>query len=526
MRSIKLFISADSSSVAAGADEVCEALEQALLRQGREATILRTGSRGAYFLEPMIEIETERGRLAYANVSRGDIPKLLKGGLLSGRAVRPFYRGPVSDIPFFRRQTRITFRRCGVVNPASIDDCVAARAYLPLRKALFDLTPQQVIDEVKASGLRGRGGAAFPTGLKWQTAKDSPADERFIVANGDEGDPGTYADRMLMEGDPHALIEGMAVAARAVGAARGYVYIRAEYPAAIRRVRDAIAQARAAGYLGPDILGSGLAFDLEVRTGAGAYICGEETALLESLEGRRGMVRPKPPYPAEQGLFGKPTVVNNVTTLSTVPAILENGGACYAAFGVGRSRGTIPLQLAGRLRTPGLVEVPFGMTLGEVIKTFGGGMPRGRRFKAVQVGGPLGAIFPRALLNTAVDFEAFAAAGGLLGHGGIVVFDEKADMVALSHHFARFFAHESCGVCTPCRIGTKRAEEILERVAAGETDRSELDLLDDLASTMRPASLCALGQMATNPVTSAMKYFPEEFAKRVGEVKRASRKAG
>ena len=521
---MNLFISSDSSSIAAGADEVCEALEQELSRQDLRATVVRTGSRGAYFLEPLIEVETPEGRIAYANVSPGDIPELLRGGLLNGRAIRPFYRGPVSDIPFFKGQTRITFRRCGVVDPASLEDCVAAGAYQSLRKALFDLTPQQIIDEMKASGLRGRGGAAFPTGLKWQTAKDYPADERFIVANGDEGDPGTYADRMIMEGDPHALIEGMAIAARAVDASHGYIYIRAEYPAAIRRMGTALEQARAAGYLGPDILGSGFAFDIEVRTGAGAYICGEETALLESLEGKRGMVRPKPPFPAEKGLFGKPTVVNNVTTLSTVPAILEHGGAWYAAFGSGRSLGTVPLQLAGRLRTPGLVEIPFGMPLGEVIETFGGGMPKGRKFKAVQVGGPLGAIFPRALLDTAVDFEAFAAAGGLLGHGGIVVFDDQADMVELSHHFARFFAHESCGVCTPCRIGTKRAEEILERVVAGETDRAELDLFEDLASTMRPASLCALGQLATNPVTSAMKYFPEEFAKKVGGKKRASRK--
>ena len=459
----------------------------------------------------MIEVDTPGGRLAYTNVRADDIPNLLRGGMLNGEPVRPFSQGPVDEIPFLKRQTRITFRRCGVIDPSSVDAAAATGAYQSLRKALFQLGPQGVIEEVKRSGLRGRGGAAFPTGVKWQTAKDCPADERFVVANGDEGDPGTYADRMLMEGDPHALIEGMAIAAFAVGASRGYIYIRAEYPWAIRRVRSAIEQARDRGYLGPDILRSGFSFDIQARTGAGAYICGEETALLESLEGNRGMVRPKPPYPAESGLFGKPTVVNNIVTLCTVPAIIESGGERYASLGVGRSRGTIPLQLGGSLRTPGLVEVPFGMSVGEVLRDFGGGVPRGRRFKAFQAGGPLGAIFPASMQDTVIDFEGFSAAGGLIGHGGIVVYDDRTDMAVLASHFARFFAHESCGVCTPCRIGTKRAEEILERVVHRQTDQSELDLLADLASTMAPASLCALGQMATNPVVSAMRHFPEEF---------------
>ncbi len=512
---MNIFISTDSSSVAAGSLEVREALQTEIDRRGLDDSIISTGSRGGYFLEPMIELDTPLGRLAYVNLNAEDVPGLVGRGLLEGKDIDPFYRGPVDKIPFFERQTRITFDRCGIVDPSSLDSCVEAGAYKPLQKVLFELKPQQVIDEVKESGLRGRGGAAFPTGIKWQTAKDFPADEKFILANGDEGDPGTYADRMIMEGDPHALIEGMVIAAYAVGASSGYIYIRAEYPEAIRRMQSAMDQAKASGFLGPDILGSGFDYDMEIRIGAGAYICGEETAMIESLEGKRGMVRTKPPFPAEKGLFGKPTIVNNVVTLSTIPPILDQGGKWYSSFGVGRSKGTIPLQLAGSLRTPGLVEIPFGSTVGDLLESFGGGMPEGRTFKAFQAGGPLGAIFPPSLRDTIIDFEAFSEAGGLIGHGGIVVFDERTDMAKIAHHFARFFVHESCGVCTPCRIGTKRAEEILERVVDGASDRSELDLLEDLAGTMAPASLCALGQMATNPITSAMNSFPEEFTNRI-----------
>lgn len=473
-----------------------------------------TGSRGAFFLEPMIEVDTERGRVGYANVRAEDVPALLDNGLLEGAAITPYFVGLVDEVPFLRGQERITFRNCGVIEAGSLRAYQDAGGGEALRGALFGLTTQQIIEEVKRSCLLGRGGAAFPAGLKWQTVADCGSDEKYVVANGDEGDPGTYADRMLMEGDPFALLEGMAICARAVGAHAGFIYVRAEYPRAREVLQNAIAVAREAGFLGPDLLGSGFAFDVEVRRGAGAYVCGEETALLESLEGKRGMVRPKPPYPAVQGLFGKPTVVNNVTTLATIPPILRHGGDCYASFGTGRSRGTVALQLSGALRTPGLVELPFGVTLREVLNIYGGGVPEGRRFLAAQTGGPLGDLLTEQSLDLPVDFEAFAAVGGMLGHGGIVVYDDRTDPLELAHRLMAFCAEESCGKCAPCRIGSQRATEILaarlrDEAAVPSALRKEpeddLALLNDIAFAMRGASLCALGASAPTPVLSALK---------------------
>jgi formate dehydrogenase iron-sulfur subunit len=507
-----LFISNDTSSRSIGAREVEAALRTEQTRRGSFHLAL-TGSRGAFFLEPLIEVDTPAGRVGYANVRAEDVPALLDGGLLEGRPISPFYIGPLADVPFLRKQTRVTFRNCGVIEAGSLVAYRAAGGGEALRRALFELDSQSIIDEVKRSGLRGRGGAAFPTGTKWQTVADCVSEEKIIVANGDEGDPGTYADRMLMEGDPFALLEGMAICARAVGAHQGYIYVRAEYPRAHAVMQKAIESARAAGFLGDDTLGVGSGFDfhVELRRGGGAYVCGEETALLESLEGKRGMVRPKPPYPAISGLFGLPTVVNNVTTYATIPPILRGGGDWYAAMGNGRSRGTIALQLAGSLRTPGLVEVPFGISLREVLDTFGGGLPDGHQLLAVQTGGPLGDLMRGESLDLPIDFDQFAQAGSMLGHGGIVVYDERTDPLELAHRLMAYAAHESCGKCAPCRLGSQRAAEILASHLRGEALPNDLTIIDDIAFAMRSASLCALGAMAPTPVLSAIRLFPQSF---------------
>ena len=428
--------------------------------------------------------------------------------------------GRIEDHPFFARQQRFTFARCGVIDPLSLDDYAAHGGWQALDKARA-LSPQAVVDEVKASGLRGRGGAGFPTGIKWQTVLDTKAPEKFIVCNADEGDSGTFADRMLMEGDPFCLIEGMAIAAHAVGAGRGYIYIRSEYPFAIRVMRAAIA--RAAARIAP--------FVLEVRVGAGAYVCGEETALLDSIEGKRGQVRAKPPLPAIEGLFGRPTVINNVLSLAAVPFILAAGAAAYQAVGFGRSRGTMPIQLAGNVRNGGLFEAGFGITLGELVNDIGGGTETGRPVKAVQVGGPLGAYFPPAMFDLPFDYEAFAAAGGLIGHAGITVFDDTVDMAHMARFAMEFCAHESCGKCTPCRIGAVRGVETIDRIVAGGRQASgleampqmrnatprtrsraeEITLLRDLCDTMKFGSLCALGGFTPYPVLSALDHFPQDF---------------
>lgn len=507
---IELFLSHDTSTRSIGGTEVEAALRAEETARGTFRLVL-TGSRGAFFLEPMIEVDTPAGRVAYVNVTAEDVPALLDSGLIEGKPISPFYAGPVSEIPFFQGQVRVTFANCGVIDSASLEAYAAAGGWEALRIALFELRPEGIVEEVKRSGLRGRGGAAFPTGIKWQTVASCEDHEKYVVANGDEGDPGTYADRMLMEGDPFALLEGMAICARAVGARQGIVYIRAEYPRAAASMLAAIEAGRKAGMLGEGIMGTAFSFDVEVRRGGGAYVCGEETALLESLEGKRGMVRPKPPYPATQGLFGKPTVVNNVTTLATVPPILRRGGDWYASMGTERSKGTIALQLCAGLRTPGLVEVPFGISLREVLQVYGGGLREGRSLVAVQVGGPLGDLLPANALDIPIDFEAFAGAGGMLGHGGIVVYDDRTDPLELAHRLMEFAAHESCGKCAPCRVGSQRAAEILASHLKGRGVPGDLELLEDIAFAMRGASLCALGSMAPTPVLSAIRLFPEAF---------------
>jgi len=507
--SVTIYIPGDSGALALGADKVAKAIEKGIATRGIDATIVRNGSRGAYFLEPMIEVATDAGRVAYGPVSAKDVASLFDAGLVSGGGHR-LSLGDPEKIPFIAKQTRLTFARCGVTDPLSLDDYKAHGGLTGLANAVA-MAPADIVKQVADSGLRGRGGAGFPTGIKWKTVLDTTADRKYIVCNADEGDSGTFADRMIMEGDPFVLIEGMAIAGIAVGATKGFVYIRSEYPHAVRAMQRAVEIARRAGVLGVNVLGSPNAFDMEVRVGAGAYVCGEETSLLESLEGRRGIVRAKPPLPAHKGLFGKPTVINNVISLASVPVIMDRGAAFYKDFGMGRSRGTIPLQIAGNARNGGLFEAAFGLTLGAIVDDIGGGTATGRPVKAVQVGGPLGAYFPRALFDTPFDYEAFAAKDGLIGHAGIVVFDDTADMLKQARFAMEFCAIESCGKCTPCRIGSTRGVETLDKIAANIEPEKQIALVTDLCNTMKFGSLCALGGFTPYPVMSALNHFREDF---------------
>ncbi|MCX5568466.1 formate dehydrogenase beta subunit [Kaistia nematophila] len=504
----RIFIPGDAGAVAVGADEVAGAFEAAARTRGLALDIVRNGSRGLYWLEPMVEVETSEGRVAYGPVAAEDVPALVDA-MLAGEphALRV---GPTEEIPWLKRQTRLTFARCGVVDPLSLDDYRAYGGYRGLEQTLA-IGPDATIEEVVQSGLRGRGGAGFPTGVKWRTVAGTRAEQKYIVCNADEGDSGTFADRMLLEGDPFVMIEGMTIAGIAVGATRGYIYIRSEYPHAVAAMKAAIETARRHGYLGREIAGSAFDFDMEVRVGAGAYVCGEETALLESLEGRRGVVRAKPPLPAHKGLFGQPTVINNAISLATVPWILAEGAAAYRDFGMGRSRGTMPIQIAGNVKHGGLYEVAFGVTLGELVDEIGGGTASGRPVRAVQVGGPLGAYFPRALFDTPFDYEAFAGKDGLIGHGGIVVFDDTVDMAKQARFAMEFCALESCGKCTPCRIGSTRGVETMDKILRGEERDKNRVLLEDLCHTMKFGSLCALGGFTPYPVLSALHHFPEDF---------------
>lgn len=510
----RIFVPGDSAAVSVGADAVARAVVREIAARGLDATLVRNGSRGMFWLEPLLEVETARGRIAYGPVTAGEVAGLFEAGLLDPAmaegAAHPLRLGPTEEIAWLKRQERLTFARCGVTDPLSIDDYVKHGGYRGLAKAL-GMSGEEIVAEIAASGLRGRGGAGFPTGIKWQTVRNAAADRKYIVCNADEGDSGTYADRMIMEGDPLVLLEGMTIAGLAVGAANGYIYCRSEYPDAFRMLQRAIRMAYDSGYLGANLAGSGKSFDVEARLGAGAYICGEETALLESLEGRRGQIRSKPPLPALEGLFGRPTVVNNVISLATAPIILDRGAAFYRDFGTGRSRGTLTIQLAGNIRQGGLVETPFGMTLREAIYGFGGGTASGRPVRAVQVGGPLGAYFPEALLDTPLDYEALAAKNGMLGHGGIVVFDDTVDLAKQARYAMEFCAIESCGKCTPCRIGSTRGVEVMDRIIANEERGKNLQVLNDLCELMTDGSLCALGGLTPLPVQSALRHFAEDF---------------
>ncbi len=507
----KIYVPGDAAAVSVGADAVARAISAQLAARRLDGTVVRNGSRGLFWLEPLVEVETPQGRIAYGPVAVDAVGSLFDAGFLDAKP-HPLSLGPTEDIPYLKRQHRLTFVRCGIVDPLSLADYISHGGYRGLENALR-IGAEAVVEEVVNSGLRGRGGAGFPTGIKWRTVRNAPAEQKYIVCNADEGDSGTYADRMIMEGDPFVLIEGMTIAALAVGANRGYIYLRSEYPHAFRITQRAIAIAYQNGYLGANVAGSGKSFDLEIRLGAGAYICGEETAMLESLEGRRGQIRFKPPLPAIEGLFGKPTVVNNVLSLATVPVILDKGAQYYQDFGMGRSRGTLTIQLAGNIRYAGLVETAFGLTLREAIYDFGGGTASGRPLRAVQVGGPLGAYFPESLLDIPLDYEAFTARKGLLGHGGVVVFDDTVDLARQARFAMEFCAVESCGKCTPCRIGSTRGVEVVDKIIANHERTKNLNLLEDLCELMLDGSLCALGGLTPLPVLSALRHFPEDFHK-------------
>ena len=506
---MKIFVPCDMAALSVGADAVARAITEQIAKRRLDATVVRNGSRGMFWLEPLVEVETPKGRVAYGPVTVESVASLLDAGLLEGKT-HPLCLGLTEEIPYLKNQERLTFARCGIIDPLSLADYISRNGYKGLQNAL-KLTPEQIVEEVTNSGLRGRGGAGFPTGIKWKTVLNTPADQKYIVCNADEGDSGTFADRMIMEGDPFVLIEGMTIAGFAVGATSGYIYCRSEYPHAFKTLQRAIAIGYEKGYLGANAAGSGKHFDLEVRMGAGAYICGEETSLLESLEGKRGQIRPKPPLPAIEGLFGKPTVVNNVISLATVPIIMDKGAAYYKDFGMGRSRGTLTIQLAGNIKYGGLVEKAFGVTLREAIYDFGGGTYTGKKFRAVQVGGPLGAYFPDSLLDTPLDYEAFAAKKGLVGHGGIVVFDESVDLAKQARFAMEFCAIESCGKCTPCRIGSTRGVETIDKIIANQDRKKNLEVLNDLCEVMLDGSLCALGGLTPYPVLSAVEHFREDF---------------
>ncbi|WP_347139859.1 NADH-ubiquinone oxidoreductase-F iron-sulfur binding region domain-containing protein [Paracoccus sp. SSK6] len=498
---MKIFVPLDSAAKALGADDVADALAREAKARGLDLQIVRNGTRGMVWLEPLVEIDTPEGRIGYGNVTSDQVPDLLDGKLNS--------LGRVEDIDWFARQTRLTFARCGLIDPLDLDDYQANGGLVGLRRSLT-MTKAEIVQEVIDSGLRGRGGAGFPTGIKWKTVAEAEAPQKYIVCNADEGDSGTFADRMIIEGDPFSLIEGMVIAGLGVGATRGYVYLRSEYPDAIAILTQAVKIARQRGLLGADVLGSGRAFDMEVRTGAGAYVCGEETSLLNSLEGKRGVVRAKPPLPALEGFLGRPTVVNNVISLTTIPVIFERGAKHYADFGLGRSRGTVTLQIAGNVKRGGLFETAFGMTLGEVVNDIGGGTASGRPVKAVQVGGPLGAYMHIDQFHTPMGYEEFDQNGGLIGHAGLVVFDDTVDMLRMARFAMEFCAVESCGKCTPCRIGAVRGVETIDRIAQG--DPAAIPLLTDLCETMKDGSLCALGGFTPFPVMSALRNFPDDFA--------------
>lgn len=512
----KVFVPRDSAALSMGANEVAQAISNHAAKAGLDVTVVRNGSRGMLWLEPLVEVETEAGRIGYANVSADQIPDLIAAGLLSG-SPNDSCLGLVEELDFLKNQTRITFARVGVIDPLSLADYEAHGGLKGLRNAIA-MTPANIVNEVTESGLRGRGGAGFPAGIKWNTVLKTESDQKYVCCNADEGDSGTFADRMLMEGDPFTLIEGMIIAGIAVGATEGLIYVRSEYPHAIDVLNQAIEIANENKLLGDSVLGSGFKFNLEVRVGAGSYVCGEETAMLESLEGKRGMVRAKPPIPALVGLFGKPTVINNVMTLSAVPMILADGAASYQSFGVDRSRGTQVFQLAGNILRGGIVELPFGITLGDLVNKVGGGTHSGRPIKTVQIGGPLGAYLGIESWDVPMGYESLAEVGGMLGHGGIVVFDDTVNMAKQARFAMEFCAEESCGKCTPCRIGSTRGVEVIDRIVAGEEQAKNLELLEDLCEVMTDGSLCAMGGLTPLPVRSALKLFPADFGIKV-EVK-------
>lgn len=503
---VNVYVPCDAAALSVGADDVANAIVK---HSKGKVNIIRNGSRGMLWLEPLVEVETPKGRVAYGPVSVEDINSLFASNFLEG-GDHPLLNGITEEIPYFANQERLTFARVGKIDPLDLNDYQANGGLLGLKNAL-SMQSDEIVDIIKSSGLRGRGGAGFPTGIKWETAGAQPKGQKYICANADEGDSGTFADRMLMEGDPFSLIEGMIIGARAIGADKGYIYVRSEYPHAISTLKSAIVIMEDAGWLGDNINDTETNFELSVRIGAGAYICGEESSMLESLEGKRGQVKVKPPIPAISGMFGKPTIVNNVLTLGSVPFILAHGANSYANFGEGRSKGTQPFQLAGDINRGGLVEKAFGVSMEDLINGFGGGTKSGRQIKAVQAGGPLGGYITPENFDVAMGYETLAEAKTMLGHGGLVVFNDTANMLNLARYAMEFCEIESCGKCTPCRIGSVRGKETLDKIASGENIEENIQILDDLCDLMEEASLCAMGGLTPMPVRTAMRLFPNEF---------------
>jgi NADH:ubiquinone oxidoreductase subunit F (NADH-binding)/(2Fe-2S) ferredoxin/Pyruvate/2-oxoacid:ferredoxin oxidoreductase delta subunit len=523
---LTLHVCQGTGCVSSKSPDIQAALEKEIAAAGisGRAGVKLTGCHGFCQRGPIVIVEPEG--IFYSEVKPEDAPEIVRSHLVDGKPVeRLFYRDPVGgnavpfyrDITFYAKQQRVVLRNCGHINPELIDDYIAAGGYKAVRKALLQMKPEQVIAEIKRSGLRGRGGAGFPTGQKWEFCRQAPAGQKYLICNADEGDPGAFMDRSVLEADPHSVIEGMVIASFAIGATEGYIYVRAEYPLAVQRVHIAIKRATERGFLGKDILGSGHSFELHVKEGAGAFVCGEETALMMSIEGRRGMPRPRPPFPAQSGLWGRPTIINNVKSLATVPVIIDRGADWFASIGTEKSKGTVVFALTGLMANCGLVEVPLGITLRETIFTIGGGLLGGRKFKAVQTGGPSGGCIPASLLDTPVDYDSLNAAGTIMGSGGMVVMDDRTCMVDIARYFINFTMQESCGKCVPCRQGTRQMLEILTDITQGRGRPGDIELLQELGEAVKAGSLCGLGQTAPNPVLSTIRYFKDEYEAHIRE---------
>ncbi len=507
-----------SCGVAAGGREVYNALSAKLGGKGLNVELRQTGCMGMCYNEVLVEVSSpDGGRVFYRHVTPEKVERMVEEHLIGGQPVTEWVIPDEEIDNLLAKQKRIVLRNCGIIDPESIDDYLAADGYKAIGKVLCSMSPQEVIDEVTKSGLRGRGGAGFPTGVKWSFARKSPSNQKYIICNADEGDPGAFMDRSVLESDPHSILEGMLVAGYAIGASEGYIYVRAEYPLAVQRLEIALAQAEEKGFIGESILGYNFDFDIRIRQGAGAFVCGEETALIMSIEGKRGMPRFRPPFPAQSGLWDKPTNINNVETLANIPWIILHGADAYNKYGTEKSKGTKVFALAGKVARGGLVEVPMGITLKEIVFDIGGGTSSGLEFKAIQIGGPSGGVIPASLADTPVDYESVTKTGAIMGSGGLIVMDETACVVDVAKFFLNFTQNESCGKCTFCRIGTLRMLEILERISNGEGKEGDLELLEELAETTKIASLCGLGQTAPNPVLTTIRYFRNEYEAHIYE---------
>ena len=523
----QVLICGGTGCTSSGSPELIRLFEEKIKNAGleKEVKVVRTGCFGLCEMGPIVIVYPEGA--FYSHIKPENVDEIVNEHLLKGRIVRHLLcreaveqegaTKSLDEVDFYKKQKRVALRNCGVIDPERIDEYIAFDGYKALAKVLTEMTPQQVIDTIKASGLRGRGGAGFPTGTKWQFAANSVSDQKYVCCNADEGDPGAFMDRSILEGDPNAVIEAMAIAGYAIGANQGYIYVRAEYPIAVKRLQVAIKEAREYGLLGKNILETGFDFDLDIRLGAGAFVCGEETALMQSIEGKRGEPRPRPPFPAVKGLFDQPTILNNVETYANVPQIILKGPEWFASMGTEKSKGTKVFALGGKIKNTGLVEIPMGTTLREIIYDIGGGCPNGKKFKAAQTGGPSGGCIPASLLDTPIDYDNLIAIGSMMGSGGMIVMDEDNCMVDIARFFLDFTVDESCGKCTPCRIGTRRMLEILERIVEGRGEEGDIEKLEALAENIKATALCGLGQTAPNPVLSTLKYFRDEYEAHIKE---------